>query len=67
MTHSFGTRRPPDTKVMFGVSYTDGRTAYIRVGKEEALHNLVVTRLAQEQQACGVIPSGPIAAVKRVR
>jgi hypothetical protein len=59
--------RVPDTKVMFGVTYTDGRTAYIRVGREDALHNLAVTRLAREQQACGTIPAGTIASVKRVR
>jgi hypothetical protein len=67
MVHTSARRRIPDTKVMFGVTYADGRTAYLRVQKEDALHNLVVTRLAQEQQACGAIPPGTIAAVKRVR
>jgi hypothetical protein len=52
---------------MFGVTYTDGRTAYLRVEREDALHSLVVTRLAHEQQACGAIPPGKIAAIKRVR
>ena len=60
-------QRIPDTKVMFGVTYKDGRTAYLRVDRADALHNLGVMKLAQEQQACGALPSGTIAGVKRVR
>lgn len=66
LTRPTGTRAP-DNKVLFSVSYTDGRTAYIRVDKEAAIHHLVVARLALEQQASGEMPTGTIAAVKRVR
>ena len=59
--------RRPDTKVLFGVTYTDGRTAYIRVEKEDAVHNLVIARRAQDQQAKGALPPGTIASVRRVR
>ena len=67
MARNFGLRRAPDTKVMFGVSYSDGRTAYIRVAKEAADDHLGVRKLACAEQDSGAIPTGTIAGVKRVR
>jgi hypothetical protein len=59
--------RTPDTKVMFSVFYTDGRTAYMRVDREAATHgNLFVMSLGREEQQRGTIPAGAIARVKRV-
>jgi hypothetical protein len=52
---------------MVGVSYTDGRTAYFRVDREDAIYNALLSRLAHEQRASGAIPAGTIASVKRVR
>jgi hypothetical protein len=41
--------RTPDTKVMFSVFYADGRTAYMRVDREAAMHgNLFVMSLGRE-------------------
>ena len=70
--HMIDTLRPrrlrtPDTKVMFSVFYTDGRTAYMRVDREAAMHgNLFVMSLGREEQQRGTIPAGAIARVKRV-
>jgi hypothetical protein len=60
--------QPADTKVMFAVAYSDGRTAYIRVSPEAARYgNLVVMSIACEQQKAGDIPGGTIVGVKQVR
>ena len=59
--------RTPDTKVMFSVFYADGRTAYMRVDREAAMHgNLFVMSLGREEQQRGAIPAGTIARVQRV-
>ena len=60
--------RTRDTKVMFAVTYGDGRSAYIRVDPETARHgNLVVMDIARERQEAGEIPGGTILSVKQVR
>jgi hypothetical protein len=52
---------------MFSVFYADGRTAYMRVDREAAMHgNLFVMSLGREEQQRGTIPAGAIARVKRV-
>ena len=59
--------RTPDTKVMFSICYADGRTAYMRVDRDAAMHgNLFVLNLGREEQQRGTIPAGTIARVKRV-
>ena len=53
---------------MFAVHYEDGRTVYIRVGRETARHGtMIVVEVAREQQAAGEIPGGTIVSVKQVR
>jgi hypothetical protein len=60
--------RTRDTKVMFAVTYSDGRSAYIRVDPETARHgSLVVLDVARERQEAGEIPGGTIVSVKQVR
>ena len=60
--------RTRDTKVMVAVTYSDGRSAYIRVDPETARHgNLVVLDVAREQQKAGEVPDGSIVSVKQVR
>jgi len=60
--------RTRDMKVMFAVTYGDGRSAYIRVDPETARHgNLVVMDIARERQEAGEIPGGTILSVKQVR
>ena len=57
-----------DTKVMVVVTYSDGRTAYIRVDPEAARHgSKVVMDIARERQEAGEIPDGAIVSVKQVR
>ena len=53
---------------MVAVTYSDGRTAYIRVDPETARHgNLIVLDIARERQEAGAIPDGAIVSVKQVR
>jgi hypothetical protein len=60
--------RTRDTKVMFVVTYGDGRSAYIRVDPETARHShMVVMDIARERQEAGEIPDGTIVSVKQVR
>ena len=60
--------RTRDTKVMFAVVYSDGRSAYIRVSPETARHgSLVLLDVARERQEAGEIPGGTIVSVKQVR
>jgi hypothetical protein len=64
----WGNRRKRDTNIMFAVSYTDGRTAYITVSPRGLEHGDQLARsVAQERQDKGEIPKGEIRAVKRVR
>ena len=63
-----GFPRRPDPQVMFAVHYEDGRTVYIRVGRETARHGtMIVMDVARERQAAGEIPGGTIVSVKQVR
>jgi hypothetical protein len=60
--------RTRDTKVMFAVAYSDGRTAYIRVDPETVRHgNRIVLDIARERQEAGELPDGTIVSVKQVR
>ena len=60
--------RTRDTKVMFAVTYSDGRSAYIRVDPETARHgNMIVMDIARERQEAGELPDGTIVSVKQVR
>ena len=53
---------------MVVVTYSDGRTAYIRVDPETARHgSKVVMDIARERQEAGEIPDGAIVSVKQVR
>ncbi|MFC4175468.1 hypothetical protein ACFOYU_25915 [Microvirga sp. GCM10011540] len=58
----------PAKSVMFLVTYTDGRTAYLwSEGHSKGVDDLRVSLIAKEQQDQGLIPAGAIASIKRVR
>ena len=60
--------RTRDGRVMFVVTYDDGRSAYIRVSPETARHgNMIVLDIARERQEVGDIPDVTIVGVKQVR
>src|SRR4051812_4548389 len=57
-----------ETKVVVAVTYSDGRTAYIRVGPQTARHGaMTVIDVARERQEAGEIPDGTIVSVQQVR
>ena len=61
-------KRKRDHKVMFAVSYQDGRTAYITISPNTIRSGDHIARMiARERQDTGEIPEGEIVAVKRVR
>jgi hypothetical protein len=58
----------PATSVMFTVTYTDGRTAYLwSEGHSKGVDDLRIGMIAREQQEQGLIPPGDIASIRRIR
>lgn len=54
--------------VMYIVTYSDGRTAYLWVdGDNKSADDHRVSLIAREQQEQGLIPEGDIARIRRVR
>jgi hypothetical protein len=61
-------KQAPAKSVMFTVTYTDGRTAYLWVeGHSKGADDRLVGVIAKDQQEQGLIPEGTIASIRRVR
>jgi hypothetical protein len=63
----FNHSHPQAKSTAFAVNFADGRTAYLWLADHgNASHDHLVTRIAQDQQRTGALPSGAIVGIKRL-